>query len=75
MKSLVVTFVFLSVVIAAICFVGYFSIKAFCRPYPKKESSIWSDDLGADYEHEREIAKESTGYFNPLVQTFFHKYL
>ena len=40
MKSLVVTFVFLSVVIAAICFVGYFSIKAFVGQSQKK--AVWA---------------------------------
>ncbi len=75
MKLLVATFVFFSIFIAVVCSMGYSFIKAFCRPYPKKESSIWSDALGANYEHEREVNKKCTGSFNILIPTFYYEFL
>lgn len=55
-------------------FSGFFFIKGFCRPYHEEEK-IWSDDFEADYEHEEEISRESTGYFNLFVPTFFCRHL
>lgn len=59
---------------AGLYFSGYFSVKGFCRPYPEEEK-IWSDDLEADYEHEEEMSKGRTGYFNIFVPTFFFRHL
>lgn len=68
---------------AGLYFSGYFFLRAFCRPYSKseekinfkEESKVWSDCPGADYEHEEEMARKRTGYFNLFVPTFFCRYL
>ncbi len=78
MRSLVIAFICVSIAIAAVLFIGYLAIKLFCRPYRKedernKQDEIWNDGLEADYEHEMELLREHTGYFNFFIPTFFHK--
>ena len=75
MKAIVVSFFFLSLIIAAILFIGHAIVKLFCKYYlkNKKEKSPWEDGGKADYEHEIKLKSQelATGYFNFFIPIFF----